>query len=297
MTKHTLKVITRSAEQWIKGIELCRKKCKEDHISVLVIDFSETYFLEPYHIVSLACLIEENYKNNVSIEFVASTNYHINHYLTNIRLLEYWSSRFNRNAFTKLKIETALCLWQVRNDMIDSYATEAQKYFQNAYLKGKSLDSLHISLTEVFNNIFDHSGSLVDGYVLTQYYPKIGKIVTSICDFGIGIPKKINQYWIDHKKEMLPDDLALKAALKRKVSSQSTPHNRGFGLANILDSVSKLGGEVEIRSNYAVFSMSEGMRRSYLSNKYFSGTLIIITFNERYLPDIEAEVANEDFNF
>lgn len=144
--------------------------------------------------------------------------------------------------------------------MIDGYATEAQKYFQNAYLKGKSLDSLHISLTEVFNNIFDHSGSLVDGYVLTQYYPKIGKIVTSICDFGIGIPKKINQYWIDHKKEMLPDDLALKAALKRKVSSQSTPHNRGFGLANILDSVSKLGGEVEIRSNYAVFSMSEGMR-------------------------------------
>jgi hypothetical protein len=180
--------------------------------------------------------------------------------------------------------------------MIDSYATQAQRYFQNAYFQGKNLDSLHISLTEVFNNIFDHSDSAVDGYVLTQCFPKIDRIIISLCDFGVGIPTKINEIWQASGKDKLSDAAAIRASLVRRISSQSTPQNRGLGLYNLFNIVRKLNGEISILSNNGVFNRyASGEIKAYKPNIFFSGTLITITLYKSYLPDIEEEIANDEF--
>ena len=293
--RHRVKVETNGYAEWIKFIQAARVDALNPSINEVVIDFSETRFLEPMHVVSLACLIEIYAIKGVVIKFQLGS-YSINKYLNNIRFCEYWEKNFNRNSFTKLNIDTTFCLWKIRNSMIDNYADEAQKYFQNAYFQGKDLESLHISLSEVFNNIFDHSQSKVDGYVITQCYPSIGKIVTAICDFGVGIPTKINQIWEAGGKTKLSDEDAIRAAFFRKVSSKSQPHNRGYGLANLFDIVKSLSGELTVLSNNAVLhKMSNGVTTAYTPNISFAGTLIIITLDKRFLPDIEEQIDNEEF--
>jgi hypothetical protein len=293
--KHRIEIITQSNPQWIKFIGDNRAISECTVFQELEVDFKKASFLEPMHIVSLSCLIELFYQKGTKVLFIPG-KFSIDKYLQNIRFYEYWNPGFNRDAFTRVNIDTSFCLWKVRNIMIDSYAKEAQNYFQGTFAKEKNLESLHISLTEVFNNIFDHSGSLVDGYVITQTYPNIGKIVTSICDFGIGIPTKINNLWVEHGKDELSGEDALRAAFFRHITSKSTPRNRGFGLTTLLDIVRSLNGELIVLSNNAVFHyMQDGSIKSYPPNISFEGTLIIITLEARYLPDIEDRVEDEEF--
>jgi hypothetical protein len=290
--EHTIKIIT--GTHWLNLLKQNNLLLKPN-ATKLILDFSQTTFLNPYQIVSIACLVEEYSQKGVEIDFVKGS-YQINRYLENIRFYEYWKPGFDRNKFTKLKIDTTMCLWKVSYSMIYDYATQAQRYFQNGYFEGKSLDSLHIALTEVFNNIFDHSKSPVDGYVLTQCFPNIGKIDISLCDFGVGIPAKINEIWTASGKAKLPDEYAIRAALVRTMSSKSTPHNKGFGLANLFDMVKKLNGEISIHSNNGVFLRNaSGEIKQYRSNNFFSGTLITVSLYKSYLPDLEDEIAIDEF--
>jgi anti-sigma regulatory factor (Ser/Thr protein kinase) len=295
--EYTIKLIQASDDNWIKQLSEHRKYCEEKHITKVCIDLDGLTFLSPQKVVSLACLIELYSINNKKIDISRGT-YDINKYITNIKFCDYWSEGFSRDEFTQLTTNTTFCLWHVKKTMIDSYANEAHKYFQNAYFQGKNLESLHLALTEVFNNIFDHSQSQIQGYVLTQCFPNVEKIAISVCDFGLGIAEKINQLWSDKGRERMSDNDALRAALFRKITSQSTPQNRGFGLANLYDIVLNLKGIIEIRSNRAVLTIhSDGTIKSYLSNHFFAGTLILVTLEKRYLPDIEEMIADEEFNF
>jgi hypothetical protein len=298
MAKHTIDIETRSSDYWIRLIQKNRRSEVKKDVDELVINFAPTRFLHPSHIVALACLIEEYVISGAKVTFTGEPTYVVDKYLKNIRFLEYWNPGFNRNKFTRTHIETTLCLWKVRNDMISSYATEAQKYFQNNFFAGKNLESLYLSLTEVFNNIFDHSRSPVDGYVLTQYYPNINKIITSVCDFGVGIPAKINQIWKESKRQELSDEDALRAAFFRHITSKSVPANRGFGLATLFGIITKLQGELTVVSNMGVLERHPGGSITiHPPNIFFHGTLIIITLDARYLPDIEAQVEDEEFIF
>lgn len=290
----TINLFDGSMDDWIKQLNQCL--LYNGSCSKVIIDLGNISFLSPGKTVSLACLIEEYVLKGISEIQFQNEKFDINRYLKNIRFFEYWTKGFNRNQFIKLTVDTTFSLWQVKADMIDHYATQAQKYFQNAYFQGKNLDVLNIALAEVFNNIFDHSESKIDGYVITQCYPKTEQIITSICDFGIGIPEKINELWVRNGKDKINDNEALRAALFNRISSQSTPHNRGFGLANLYQSVRNLNGSIEIRSNKGVLMISaDGKIKSYLSTNYLKGTLVIITLEKRFLPDIEEELLDDGF--
>lgn len=266
--EHTIKLIQAPDDNWIKQLSDHHKYCEEKHITKVFIDLDGLTFLSPQKVVSLACLVELYSLNNKKINFSRGT-YDLNRYLNNIKFCDYWTEGFNRDEFTQLTTDTTFSLWHVKKTMIDSYANEAHKYFQNAYFQDKNLESLHIALTEVFNNIFDHADSKVHGYVLTQCFPKIEKIAISVCDFGVGIAEKINQFWSDNGRERISDNDALRAALFRRVTSQSTPQNRGFGLANLYDIVRNLKGIIEIRSNRGVLAINaDGTIKSYLSNHF-----------------------------
>jgi len=131
--------------------------------------------------------------------------------------------------------------------MIYSYATTAQQYFENLFA-GKNLHNLNISLAEAFNNVFNHSESPVQGYVLTQFYPNKKKIFISVCDLGIGIPTSLNNYYKKNNLPSLLDSIALEKSFEFGVSSKSTPQNKGQGLGNILAQVKGLNGRFKCAS-------------------------------------------------
>lgn len=299
---HTILIIANKGyDAWGEFLQNNRLYTHPEPVSMLVIDFSKTSFMEPHHLVSLACLIEEFHLTGTTIAFTPSYNVKLNKYLDDIKFCEYWNEGFNRNNFTRGKITTTLCLWKVSEEMIDSYANQAQVYFEQNYFSGeKDLEALSISLKEVFNNIFNHANSPVDGYVLTQYYPQKGngEIVTAICDFGIGIPTKINEYWIANGYVKMTEDKALEQAFTLHVSSKSTPQNKGLGLPNLMSNVQSLRGDLDVYSNYALLNYTD-LKGSefYMANKSFSGTLIKLKLKTQYLPQAEEVIDDSEFYF
>lgn len=294
----TIQIIGRNYEGWAIYLQNNRiSAIRDKDVKILVVDFSQASFLQPFHLVSLACLIEEFYQRGAQIEFIKG-GFGLNKYLENIKFYSYWTEGFDRDRFTHTKIDTALCLWKVNQEMIDSYANQAKEYFERNFFSEKNLESLSIPLKEVFNNIYDHANSPVSGYVLTQYYPNLGEIRTAVCDFGVGVPTKINEMWQKSGKARLTDEDALRAAFRRKVSSKSTPRNRGLGLFYLLSNVNYLKGSLTLYSNSALlnYDASNGTRM-YKSNQSFRGTLINLNLKTEFLPELEEEIEDEEFLF
>jgi anti-anti-sigma regulatory factor len=265
-----------SQHEWFSLVNDCLKI--KEKIEIVIVDFNEVKFLETDEIVVLACLLEMFHKNGVQIEFVGGTN-ELNKHLDNIKFKKYWSGKFNREEYTESLNSSTLCPWKINPEMVYSYSNYAKKYFEGI-VKDKDLLPLASNMDEVFNNILDHAGSPVQGYIITQFYPKPNCISFSVCDFGIGIPTSVNKYLLREEKYVLEDVDALMKALELGFSVKSTPNNRGLGLDNILTLIENSKGSLLIRSNNASLFKEAG--KSFKVGKMavsFPGTLIKVSVN------------------
>lgn len=284
MSEYTLKVpSSQIANDWFSFIEASLENIED--VSKLVVDFNNVKFLDTDDFVVLACLIESFYIYGCDVQFIGGTP-GFNHHLYNIKFKEYWKDGFDRCKFTLSNNQTTLCLWKVSSDMIYSYSQYAKEYFER-FTDNKDLIPLASNIDEVFNNIFDHSQSPITGYIVTQYYPKTNKISFSVCDFGIGIPKSINNSLENRGEEKIEDWKAILKSLERGFSINSTPRNRGFGLNNIFELTETSNGELLIISNKGIVQKkAREMYQTGESNYNFSGTLVKVevdlsTFEEK----------------
>lgn len=283
-----------SDTSWLVLLNKYRLKADE-HVNILRIEI-DTPFIEPYQIVSLACLIEEYHLSGASIEFVRNNSL-ADEYLSYIRFFEYWTPGYDRNAFTESGKKTTLALWKISQERISTYADVSQKYFEDLHFPGKDLSALYIALTELFNNIYDHAQSSVEGFSITQYYPRLNQINTAVCDFGVGIPTTIKKLWKSKGKILEYDADALRASFVSRVSIQTTPQNRGFGLSNLLGNIQRVRGELIVYSNSAIVQFGGNSVQYRMLSNSIGGTLIKFSFNPYNLPEKGQEFDNEEFIF
>ncbi|MBZ9627446.1 ATP-binding protein [Psychroflexus sp. CAK1W] len=283
MREFTLKVpSSQKADDWFNFVKVSLKH--SDKVESLIVDFNTVRFMETDDFVILACLIESFYINGCSVSFIGGTT-NFNNHLFNIKFKEYWKEGFDRAKFTLSKNRTTLCLWKISEKMIYSYSNYAKEYFER-FTKNKDLIPMSSNMDEVFNNIFDHSQSEVTGYIITQYYPKNNKISFSVCDFGVGIPKSIENADLEGKQKY-EDWKAIVKSLEKGFSIKSTPRNRGFGLNNLLELTESSNGTLQIISNDGFFLKKAGeMYKVDNVNFDFKGTLIKVeidldTFEEK----------------
>ena len=295
-----LKLKNCGSNQWLKVISnrrfsnptiqsiISKNPTKKKH---LTIDFNNISFIDPFKITSLACLIEEYSQNGFEIYFKCP-NEDVQRFLRNIRFYEYWTNGFDRHRFTGNVKQTSLCLWHINKAMIDSYVIQAQGYYEKNYFNGFSLDPLNISLAETINNIIDHSNSVIEGYTFTQFFPKINKIKTSLCDFGHGIPSTVKAYLNDI---VLDNIAAMMKAFEIGFTVKSKFSNAGLGLDNLLSNVCECGGVLKIYSNDVYLKANH--KGTYCENNTFfnfQGTLIEIELDTNQL-ELQENDFKEDF--
>jgi signal transduction histidine kinase len=292
----TLKIETFSQDLWNKFINDNRYS---DNVSTLIIDYKNCNFLEPSNVVQLACLIEEYYQNHTKIIFLegGDQNFPLQEYLTNIRLLEYWNDGFDRTTYTQNSKITNLCLWRLDSTMVSPYVVHAQRYFESNFQSDISFEPLNIALSELFNNIIDHSNSKISGYTTSQYYPKIGKLKIAVCDFGNGIPNRVNSYLNACGKPVLKDSDALKKAFEYSFSTKSAPHNRGFGLDTLSEIVKTSNGELRVVSNNGMCIMKPHETQFYDIKHSFNGTHFEIILDTTTFYPKDEENFEDDFSF
>ena len=180
----------------------------------------------------------------------------------------------------------------------DYYKNNVPIIFEKNFSSDRSFEPLNIALAELFNNIIDHSKSTVSGYTTNQYYPKSNKLKIAVCDFGIGIPNKINEYLVSQGKDKIPSSLALSKAFEIGFSTKSSPRNRGFGLDTLMNIIENSNGSFKVISNDAMLTLEPNQKvELFKLNHSFHGTHFEIILDTTTFYKKNNETSDEDFSF
>jgi anti-sigma regulatory factor (Ser/Thr protein kinase) len=110
-----------------------------------------------------------------------------------------------------------------------------------------SLYSVKVCISELFNNIQDHTRYDI-GSIFIQHFPNENCVIFSIADFGLGIPDKVRS-----KISNLSDADAIVKAVEEGFTTKSTPANQGSGLAYLLETIVQTNnGEVTFYSGRSI---------------------------------------------
>ena len=277
--------------RWLNENRVHHHNLRRFPAKAILLDFSLSKFLEPYHIAPLACMVHEYQSRGFKVK-ILKANAEILSYLKSFGFDQFCNS-LESNGAVILEDKKTFPLWHINESEKEFYTIQVQEYYEKNLFSGQDLFVLGNSLAELMNNIFDHSDSKIPGYTFTQLNTRSNSIITCVCDFGIGIPTSVNNYLSKENLPTLEDDKALFKAFELKFSAQTKPHNRGFGWDTIFTSLKSLQGKLHIVSNNAIFLLREnGTTTSELLKSNFPGTLVVITLNTNNLP-LKEEISDE----
>jgi hypothetical protein len=276
---------------WINENRVTKHDYKKYPAKAIFLSFVKCRFLRPYHIASLACLIHEYQVCGFKIKLI-KIPIEIEKYFESFNFNQFCQKEEKNNFPSSMDIKT-LPLWKIEPSAINVYPSLAQIYFEQNHFGGKDLFVLSNSLAELMNNVFDHSESKIPGYTFTQYNSSKNVIITCVCDFGIGIPKKVNNYLKQSGLEQIDTIKALQKAFELKFSTKTKPHNKGFGWDNIFTSINELKSKIVVISNDALILHLNNISKTTKLKYRFPGTLIIITLDTKNLPIKEDESSDE----
>jgi len=259
---------------------------------IIYFDFQRCRILKPYHIAPLACLIHEYQAKGFIVKLV-NIPVIIKAYLESFHF-DQFCNKEDINNFPAPTDPKTLPLWRIEQTATSIYPKKAQEYFENNHFDEKSLFALSLSLAELMNNVFDHSESKIPGYTFTQYNSSKNQIITCVCDFGIGIPHKVNYYLKQIGEPTIDNLTALIKSFEIHFSTLSKPHNRGFGWDNIFSNIKGLKSQMLIVSNNVLYwLLNNGEIKTSFLKSNFHGTSVVIYLDSRNLPKKEEELTDE----
>ncbi len=182
---------------------------------------------------------------------------------------------------------------RVSTETMYNYIKRAVDYV-GAFCPGKDLSMLVTGVSELINNVYDHSKSPVGAYVFGQFFPNKRQIKLAVSDAGIGIPKTVNGHLQKQGKNKLSNKECLEWAFENKNTIQSIPANKGLGLNTITSFLSVNKGILRLLTD-SIGQKLENNEIFYYeySPLVFSGTVIEITINVDNLQELD----EDDFKF
>ncbi|MDN3204574.1 hypothetical protein [Algoriphagus sediminis] len=246
-------------------------------------------FLHPMDVVVLAEFIIYSLKKGIEVTLTVN-NSEVKKYLSAIGLLEFCSKNYQEpSEIIEIPSFTAMPLRRVNRETMVYYIQRTQDYFQ-AFCPGKDLGMLNITISELVNNVYDHSESPIDSYVFSQFYPNLNKIKIAVSDLGNGIPRTVNRFFQGKGFDLLSQVDAVKWALRLNSTTKSMPHNAGRGLDTINSFVYANNGEWSLFTDQIQMISKNGKPRfAKNSIDYFVGTVIEISIDINNLESLESQ--------
>ncbi|MFB6473037.1 ATP-binding protein [Paenibacillus glucanolyticus] len=264
----------------------------------IVFDFKRLTFIGPVGVTVLSNLIGKLHKHGARVSF-SYPNPNKNDKKCPISFLD--DSMFFKHYLGNT-LDSTSSLRPTTLPLKNVTYMESYQYLDHAmhWLAGKlmltkkSVGDIEMSMSEIFNNIKDHS-SENNGFFFMQQFPKNDTVTVAVSDFGIGIPKNVQT-----KHPYLNDASAILMAINEGFTTKSTPRNRGAGLGILIDNVVRNNkGTVYIHSNGGILSCE------YINNKveikpkpsfgFYPGTLIEMNFRTDTIEYIEEEFSWDDY--
>jgi anti-sigma regulatory factor (Ser/Thr protein kinase) len=252
-------------------------------------DFGPLGFIMPVGVVSLTNLIKHLQLSGKTVTYTTGSHNILSkkdpiRYLDDCLFFQkIFGSKLNKESCLR---ETTIGLeFFTSKDFPYSFLEQTINWLKYSGFKSKSFSELHISLTEVINNIRDHSDTKVWS-CFSQHYPQKNNISLAISDLGVGIPTTIRKRY----PSIDSDSRAIDYASQREISSKSRENNAGYGIPTIIDILKINNGDLMIKSLKGIFSITPSMGKRLQTSFYnYPGTLIILDFRTDTLADAEEE--------
>ncbi|HDR7703061.1 TPA: ATP-binding protein [Bacillus cereus] len=272
----------------------------EPRDTTVIFNFQNLQFIEPVGITILGNLFQWLMKNGVECSIRTPSDIQNNYslkYLDDSLFFERYIGRKLRTFASPRNTTIPLKLVSYAESYSFLELTFSNWLSNRLNVTVESVADIKASLGEIFNNIRDHAQEN-SGCFFAQHYPnKDGEntVQIAISDFGVGIPYNIQQ-----QRPSLNDGEALALAVVHGFSTQTTPQNRGAGLAYLLAHVvNNNQGSMYIHSNHGILSCRAGNTAPNVeyevSTSYYPGTLIELTLKADNIENILPE--REDFGW
>lgn len=279
----------------------------ETQPTAICFDFTKLAFIKPAGVVTLWNIVDYIFSNyrNIEIYYTIPDGYQLNprgfpcvDYLDDSLFFEKVMGKRQHQASRPRSTTNGLEKLQPGNYNLMYIQNTISWLKGNVSLRKKSFGVLETALGEVFNNINNHSQSNIGGCAFAQHYPRNNEIAFCIADAGVGIPNKIRtKYTTDHLgKPLVNDSDVIKFATRAKVTTESTPGNRGMGFDNLLTimnlnkgSMTVVSGRGKLTYDYNTSTITSPDKIITSDDKYYyPGTLIMLKFKTDTL-DIDEE--------
>lgn len=264
-------------------------------ISKVIIDISRITYVVPSTIVSLVSFIIFAVKRKTEIEIYLPYEDHTKNYLKDIKLVDFCKQSIKGQIF-RLNEDIVYPLVPIEQLKFEQLASYIQfvKIRIEQFTTGKDLSFVDICISEIINNIYDHSTD--QAYCFFQVYKNKKTIIFSACDLGIGIITKVRNY-LGNSSNNMSDTECLKWALTLGKTTRSQEHNAGKGLDNIKFGAKNSKSDLKIFTNNIHFLQDENGYEHFEKNpiENFKGTLIEVKINIENLPQKDLEFTTFDF--
>lgn len=258
---------------------IIEKNISNENITI----FIEEFFLEPLDILILTQFVITQVQRNCTVKIDTNSD-KIKKYLNAIDIVAFCKSNYiEPQTISVIDSYTAMPIRRVELSTMNTYIELTQKYFKN-FCPNKDLDMLNLCLSELINNVYNHSFSKIGAYVFAQYYPKNNMIKIAVSDLGIGIPMSVNNYKKSTNEKILTNRECVSWALKENMTTKSIPQNKGKGLDNIKSFMKANNCFWKL---YTQDVLMNGYSKIYYEANpisFFKGTIVQLNINIANLP-------------
>ena len=265
--------------------------------SKIVFDFSSLKFIEPVGVVILSNLIEYFKKLNVKTFF--SGHKFITEPISYLDDAGFFKLYLGETIKTISKPRiTTMPLNLVTNQRAVGFVhgNLIPWIANNLDVNESALDTIRVSIEEIFHNIQDHSGVPI-GCVFAQSFPKISRLQIAISDFGLGIPANVRKVCPE-----LDDRDALRQACEEGFTTKSNVNNRGVGLPQLIKYVTQRNeGTVLLASGKGQLSAVLEQKSTKITPRSrsvsYPGTLVRVILRTDSLAKMAQDLQPEDFSW
>jgi len=251
----------------------------------LHLDFLNASFVTPYVLALAAILTDIAQAQRVPVRFTSPANSEVARYASRMHLGQFLSSSGIRHALPLVhETDRADRLCELRRfsthepsacqQLAELTATRCDR----AGLAARVADDLAAQVYEVCNNAYAHA-QCDHAYLCAQTYtdPEGYRVELVVADGGRGIQASLAGTEYGQRTA----ELAIKAAVERRITSIGRPDHHGIGLANLRRFTTDGGGTMTIRSGGALVSFgSAGSARIYRVAE-LSGTVVSCSLHFR----------------
>lgn len=258
------------------------------------LDLTQHKFYTPMKVLILTQFIIFLKRKGKEVSVTLNSKNKYTRYIEGIGLFEFCRKNIDSpTTHNGIHSQTAMPIRRINTENMTEYITMAADYF-SLFAPSKDLTILNISISELVNNVVDHSKSDIDAYIFCQYYKSKNEIAVVVSDIGIGIPSSVNQYLKGIGKENLSEQECVEWALTQNYSSKTKPHNRGAGLSNIVSFCENTVSSLRIMTNNIALVMVNGKKKYFIQKKKIKGTIVEIIFS---IDSLDDKNTNEYFDY